>query len=125
MGPCVRRDDCGKGENPSTCRPCESRGPYAAAGAMSTFEDGFSNLQRSWQSVCDHAPSMDHGVWVPAFAGTPGWMELGLPADADVFHQRRRHLRHLLAVGGAGDGDAGLVEGGGGAGLRIQMVEQL
>ena len=44
-------------------------------------------------------------------------LSCGLPADADVFQQRRRDRGHLLAFGGAGDGDAGLVEGGRGAGL--------
>ena len=36
--------------------------------------------------------------------------------EADVFEQRGRHRGHLLAVGGAGDRDAGLVEDGLGAG---------
>jgi hypothetical protein len=72
MGPCVRRDERGKGENPSARRPCESRGPYAAAVGMGTLEDGFASASDSgsWQSVCDRASSTDHAVWVPAFAGT-------------------------------------------------------
>ena len=40
----------------------------------------------------------------------------GVFAEADVFEQRRGDRGDLLAVGSAGDGDAGLVEDGFGAG---------
>src|SRR5438128_7564293 len=51
---------------------------------------------------------------------------LRLPADADFVRERGRHARYLLAVGGAGDGDAGLVEDALDARpLRIQIAEQL
>ena len=41
---------------------------------------------------------------------------VGGAAEADVFQQRGRYRGHLGAVGGAGDGDAGLVEDGFGGG---------
>ena len=53
-------------------RPCESRGPYAAADGRGTFGRRFGSAFHSgcWttQSVSHRASSMDHAVWVPAFA---------------------------------------------------------
>ena len=61
----------GKGENLSTRRPCERRGPYAAADGTGTLRDvHFNGDRRRWQSVCHRASSIDPAVWVPAFAGT-------------------------------------------------------
>ncbi len=58
----------------------------------------------------------------PSFDGTRARAR-PYPPNADVFQQATTTpLGHLLAFGGAGDGDAGLVEGGFGAGLRIQIV---
>src|SRR5439155_4203552 len=37
----------GKARTPSTCRPCERRGPYAAAGGMGRRENGFASASAS------------------------------------------------------------------------------
>jgi hypothetical protein len=60
-----------KDETPSTRRSCERRGSYAAADGMGTLRDiCFNGDCGKWQSACHRASSMDHAVWVPAFAGT-------------------------------------------------------
>src|SRR5213592_4326536 len=46
-------------------------------------------------------------------------------AEAHVTQKRGGYRRHLLAIGGAKDGDTGLVEGAFSANLRIELVEQL
>src|SRR6185437_2744794 len=47
-------------------------------------------------------------------------------AEMDVFGERGGYRGHLFAFGGAGDGKAGLVEGGlDASALRVQVVEQL
>src|SRR5207248_4815453 len=46
-------------------------------------------------------------------------------AELDFFQQRRGHGRDLVAFGGAGDGNAGLVEDAFGAALRIEIAEEL
>src|SRR5205823_5586063 len=92
-----------------------------------------ASLQQTAATVgCRRASATTLPRWITRYGslrsqGRPGGESFGraLPADADVFQQRRRHLRHLLAVGGTGDGDAGLVEGAGRAGLRIQIVQEL
>jgi hypothetical protein len=44
------------GRNSSSRRPCESRGPYAAALEWGTFADGHPNNLHRW-------------LWAPTFAG--------------------------------------------------------
>src|SRR2546430_1207561 len=47
-----------------------------------------------------------------------------LAAEADFLDQRGRHRRHLFAVRGARDRNAGFVEDGFDAGLRIEVVQE-